>query len=111
MGVYHTQNAARCHVHVDATSRRVEEVVFPGCHSDVGGLYDDNHAIADVTLDWILEPALKRGLKTLHCTTTNSDSVYKIHDSLHEPTNGWGLLDPVKRVLDGIRRHPLCERI
>ena len=39
---------------------RVEEVVFPGSHSDVGGLYDDNHAIADVTLDWILEPSLKR---------------------------------------------------
>ena len=101
-------------------SNTVEEVVFPGCHSDVGGLYDDNHTIADVTLDWILEPALKRGLKILaeaartpllHCTTTNSDYDYKIHESLHEPTNGWGLLDPVKRVLDGIRRHPLCERI
>ena len=91
-------------------SNTVEEIVFPGCHSDVGGLYDDNHAIADVTLDWILEPALKRGLKTLHSPPPLSTS-YLIHDSLHEPTNGWGLLDPVKRVLDGIRRHPLCERI
>ena len=99
-------------------SNTVEELVFPGCHSDVGGLYDDNHAIADVTLDWILEPALKRGLKILveadrspllHCSP--SAFAYKIHDSLKEPTNGWGLLDPVKRVLDGIRRHPLCERI
>ena len=98
----------------------MEELLFPGSHSDVGGLYDDNHAIADVTLDWILEPALKRGLKILveadrspllHSTTTTSDYDYKIHDSLHEPTNGWGLLDPVKRVLDGIRRHPLCDRI
>ena len=101
-------------------SNNVEELVFPGSHSDVGGLYDDNHVIADVTLDWILEPALKRGLKILveaartpllHCTTTTPDYDYKIHDSLHEPTNGWGLLDPVKRVLEGIRRHPLCERI
>ena len=49
----------------EGTGNRVEEVVFPGCHSDVGGLYDDNHAIADVTLDWILEPALARGLKVL----------------------------------------------
>ena len=104
----------------EGTGNRVEEVVFPGCHSDVGGLYDDNHAIADVTLDWILEPALKRGLKILvetdrspllHCSPTPTAYDYKIHDSLHEPTNGWGLLDPVKRVLDGIRRHPLCERI
>ena len=99
-------------VNVDAASRRVEEVVFPGSHSDVGGLYDDNHAIADVTLDWILEPALKRGLKTLQTSQTfQTSQTYLIHDSLHEPTNGWGLLDPVKRVLDGIRRHPLCERI
>ena len=98
----------------------LEELVFPGSHSDVGGLYDDNHAIADVTLDWILEPALKRGLKILaeadrspplHCTPTPTTFAYKIHDSLKEPTNGWGLLDPVKRVLDGIRRHPLCDRI
>ena len=94
----------------------VEELVFPGCHSDVGGLYDDNHAIADVTLDWILEPAISRGLKVLPGVypieqSNNLKSNNVIHDSLHEPTNGWGLLDPVKRVLDGIRRHPLCERI
>ena len=104
----------------EGTGNRVEEVVFPGCHSDVGGLYEDNHAIADVTLDWILEPALKRGLKILveadrspllHSTTTTSDYDYKIHDSLHEPTNGWGLLDPVKRVLEGIKRHSLCDII
>ena len=92
--------------------RRVEELVFPGCHSDVGGLYDDNHAIADVTLDWILEPALKRGLKTLHSTPTPSTyTSLLIHDSLHEPTNGWGLLEPVKRALEGIKRHSLCDLI
>lgn len=93
-------------------SDAVEELVFPGSHSDVGGLYDDNHAIADATLDWILEPALKRGLKTLHSTPTPSTyTSFLIHDSLHEPTNGWGLLDPVKRVLEGIKRHSLCDII
>ena len=93
--------------------QRVEELVFPGCHSDVGGLYDDNHAIADVTLDWILEPALERGLKTIRCSTSTStlNFDYKIHDSLHEPTNGWGFLDPVKRALEGIKRHSLCDII
>ena len=30
-------DAAGCRVNVDATSRRVEELVFPGSHSDVGG--------------------------------------------------------------------------
>ena len=93
-------------------SGTVEELVFPGSHSDVGGLYDDNHAIADVTLDWILEPALKRGLKTLRSTPPPSTyTSLLIHDSLHEPTNGWGLLDPVKRVLDGIKCHSLCDII
>ena len=57
----------------EGTGNRVEEVVFPGCHSDVGGLYDDNHAIADVTLDRIL--------------------------------------DLVKRALEGIKRHSLCDII
>ena len=93
-------------------SNNVEELLFPGSHSDIGGLYDDNHAIADVTLDWILEPALKRGLKTLHSTPTPATyTSLLIPDSLHEPTNGWGLLDPVKRALEGIKRHSLCDII
>ena len=97
-------------------ARRVEELVFPGSHSDVGGLYDDNHAIADVTLDWILEPALARGLKVLPGVypieqSNNLKSNNVIHDSLTEPTNGWGMLDPVKRSLEGVKRHELCDII
>ena len=112
-------------------SNNVEELVFPGSHSDVGGLYDDNHAIADVTLDWILEPALERGLKIMpeaSCRADNdrrattplisaargedaSDTVYLVHDSLSEPTNGWGAFEPVGRLLDGIRRHSLCGKV
>ena len=95
-----------------APGTQLEELLFPGCHSDVGGLYDDNHAIADVTLDWILEPALKRGLKTLHCSPSPSPfTSFQIHDSLREPTNAWGALDPVKRLLDGVKRHPICDII
>ena len=106
-------DAARCRVHVDATSRRVEELVFPGSHSDVGGLYEDNHAIADVTLDWILEPAVARGLKVDFGRRTGDGGQrqYVIHDSLKEPTNGWGAIDPVKRLLDGVKFHPLCDII
>ena len=97
-------------------SNIAEEVVFPGSHSDVGGLYDDNHAIADVALDWILEPAIARGLKVLPGVypikqSNNLKSSNVIHDSLHEPTNGWGLLDPVKRALGGVKRHSLCDII
>ena len=100
----------------EGTGNRVEEVVFPGSHSDVGGLYDDNHAIADVTLDWIHEPAIARGLKVLPGVypikqSNNLKSNNVIHDSLHEPTNGWGALDAVKRTLEGVKRHPLCDII
>ena len=100
----------------EGTGNRVEEVVFPGSHSDVGGLYDDNHAIADVTLDWILEPAIARGLKVLPGVypikqSNNLKSNNVIHDSLHEPTNGWGALDAVKRTLEGVKRHSLCDII
>ena len=92
-------------------NRRVEELVFPGSHSDVGGLYEDNHAIADVTFEWILAPALKRGLKILHSPPPPPASTCRVHDSLKEPTNGWGLLDPVKRSLEGVKRHSLCDII
>ena len=91
--------------------RRVDELIFPGSHSDVGGLYADNHSIADVTLAWILEPALRRGLKTLRCSTSTLNFDYKIHDSLNEPTNGWGMLEPVKRLLEGVKKHSLCDII
>ena len=75
-----------------------------------------NHAIADVALDWILEPAIARGLKVLPGVypikqSNNLKSNNVIHDSLHEPTNGWGLLDPVKRALGGVKRHSLCDII
>ena len=100
---------------------RVEELVFPGCHSDVGGLYDDNHAIADVTLAWILEPAVERGLKLIERPVDlptlsthqpfNPSTSYLIHDSLNEPTNGWGVLNPVKRLLKDVRRHSLCDLV
>lgn len=92
---------------------RVEELVFPGSHSDVGGLYDDNHAIADVTLGWILEPAVERGLRvdSGQKTEDKGQRQYVVHDSQTEPTNGWGMIDPVKRVLVGIKRHPLCDII
>jgi len=91
------------------SSGRIEELLFPGSHSDVGGLYEDNHGIADRTLEWILEPARARGLRFASPGEPVADCL--VHDSLHEPTNGWGLFDPVKRSLSGVKRHPLCDII
>ena len=44
-------------------AKQGEERVFPGVHSDVGGLYEDNHDMADAALTWIGEEAVARGLK------------------------------------------------
>ena len=97
----------------EAGGMKVEELVFPGSHSDVGGLYDDNHAIADVTLDWILEPAVERGLRVDLGQRRGDDGKGRcvLHDSLNEPTNAWGAFGPVKRSLDGVKRHQLCDII
>lgn len=32
---------------------RVAETLFPGSHSDGGGLYGDNHLMADLALAWV----------------------------------------------------------
>ena len=37
---------------------QVVEMLFPGSHSDVGGLYDDNHLVADLALAWIAAGAV-----------------------------------------------------
>ncbi|QRV87210.1 hypothetical protein RhiJN_15228 [Ceratobasidium sp. AG-Ba] len=43
------------------TSRDVEQVWFPGVHSDVGGGYED-HLIADISLCWMVGEAVIAGL-------------------------------------------------
>ena len=42
---------------------QVIEMLFPGSHSDVGGLYDDNHLMADIALSWIAAGAKREGLR------------------------------------------------
>ena len=42
---------------------RVMEQAFPGSHSDVGGLYDDNHLMADLALAWVAAGAKRCGLR------------------------------------------------
>jgi len=91
-----------------------EEMVFPGSHSDVGGLYPDNHAVADVALAWIAAPAVERGLRLRSDAVLNeevSPSDVRLHDSQNDATNVWGLLPSSPRVLSHLRRHPLCDAV
>lgn len=89
----------------------VEELVFPGSHSDVGGLYEDNHVVADAALAWVAEGAVKAGLQLADETilSPSSDRAVVLHDAADEATNLWGALGQVARKLAGLRRHPLCR--
>ena len=72
-----------------------EQRVFPGVHSDVGGLYEDNHDIADATLAWIVEPAIKRGLRIKEGIELRQDwnlETLPTHDSKCLISNLWGAL-------------------
>jgi len=78
----------------------VEELLFPGVHSDVGGLYEDNHELADIARAWVMEPAVARGLRLRpgleFRIPVPSDQAIR-HDSLRLPSNLFGLLRPLRR--------------
>lgn len=72
-----------------------EERVFPGVHSDIGGLYEDNHDMADATLAWVADAAVARGLRLKPDAELRRDlDVEKLptHDSFRLISNLWGLL-------------------
>lgn len=97
----------------EAAGQEVREMVFPGSHSDVGGLYGDNHVIADVTLGWIAAGARRAGLRFREGVDFRvaDAGAAVVHDSAGESTNLWGVLGKVGRKLEGMRRHPLCKRV
>lgn len=72
-----------------------EERVFPGAHSDIGGLYDDNHDMADATLAWIADAAVARGLRLKPGSELRrglDPKSLQVHDSFRLIANLWGLL-------------------
>src|SRR3954471_3135873 len=42
--------------------QHLEQVYFAGVHSDIGGGYDDDHSLSDITLCWMVERARQHGL-------------------------------------------------
>jgi uncharacterized protein (DUF2235 family) len=64
--------------------QHLEQVYFAGVHSDVGGGYDDDHTLADITLCWMVERARRHGLLfTADSFATCSDDAAfgRLHDS------------------------------
>ena len=89
-----------------AVRARFEELVFPGVHSDVGGLYADNHRMADETLRWIAAPACEVGMRLKDGATldpSEPETPIVLHASHRLISNLWGLLGTVKRELSGLK--------
>jgi uncharacterized protein (DUF2235 family) len=50
-------------VQPQSTSQDVREVWFAGVHSDVGGTFEDDHRLADISLKWMVEQAIEAELR------------------------------------------------
>ena len=100
------------YVPLEGDRKRVVEMLFPGSHSDVGGLYDDNHLVADLALAWIAAGAkrewlrFKRGVGLSQRLDT---SAVVLHDTNDEVSNLWGAFGRVCRSLPHLQLHFACK--
>ena len=100
------------HVPLEGAKGQVVETLFPGSHSDVGGLYDDNHLVADLALAWVATGAKREGLRLKRGVSLSQrldPSAVVLHDSHDEASNLWGAFGRVRRVLPRLRLHFACK--
>ena len=92
--------------------KQVVEMLFPGSHSDVGGLYDDNHLVADLALAWVAAGAKREGLRLKReaCLSQKLDaSAVVLHDPHDAASNLWGAFDRVRRNISDLHLHFRCK--
>lgn len=84
----------------------VEELWFPGCHTDVGGGYPER-GLARCPLEWIAEGAINAGLRVdsdrLNQSIDDRSSKIKYHDELVDGGLGMGLLWWFTNICGGLR--------
>ena len=83
----------------EAAGQVIEQVWFPGVHSDIGGGYEDDWRLADLTLDWMLDRL--RNVAHLHIplTVTIQENVL---GAVHDERTGLGTFWlPGERVVRG----------
>ena len=93
---------------------QVVEMLFPGSHSDVGGLYDDNHLVADLALAWIAAGAKREGLRlrrTARLSQKLDATAVVLHDSHDESSNLWGAFSRVRRHFPHVKLHFACKNL
>jgi uncharacterized protein (DUF2235 family) len=64
----------------------LEQVWFPGCHSDVGGGYRQR-GLADIALDWMIQNAERNGLCFRASKPLAADNAHE--DKIRNPRKGW----------------------
>lgn len=94
-----------------AKGQVIEQVWFPGAHSDIGGGYDDDWRLADLALDWMLDRL--RNVAHLHIplTVVVRDA---LHGKAHDERTGLGRFWlPAERSIRGESADvdPLCRGI
>ena len=94
-----------------AAGQVIEQIWFPGVHSDIGGGYEDDRRLADLSLDWML--GRLRDVARLHIplTVTGPD---KLLGKAHDERTGFGVFWlPGERQVRGEAsdRDALCSRI
>jgi uncharacterized protein (DUF2235 family) len=96
---------------------RVREMWFVGVHSDVGGAFADDHALADIALKWMTDEAIAAGLAVdpkayrKHLSVSPDEELPADHclGKLHANGLGWavvGLGWHRRRVRPGDEVHP-----
>ncbi len=83
----------------------IEQLVFPGCHADIGGGYAE-HGLSDITLQWMTEHLARIGV------LFSPKADYAPHpdpsDKAHQEWKlnpAWGIFGTMRRRLDGVKEH------
>lgn len=78
---------------VDDPKRDAREMWFAGVHSDIGGQFEDDHGLSDISLEWMTAEAVAAGLRV--------DP--RAYDRLLDVTDGAAV--PAERAEGRIHRH------
>lgn len=82
-----------------AVGQVIQQVWFPGVHSDVGGFYDERE-LADISLEWMLDRAAAAGLRLQEDSPIIAGIRPCARGVLHESRVGfWRLWRPAPRVI------------
>ena len=94
-----------------AAGQIIEQCWFPGVHSDIGGGYDDDSKLADLTLKWMLDRLLAHAGLEIPLTVSMSENLL---GRAHDERTGLGVMWlPAHREIHGksIDIERLCEEI